>query len=50
MNNKIIIACAGAGKTHRIVNEAIESGEKTLIITYTINNQKEIYEKYKQLG
>lgn len=50
MNNKIVIACAGAGKTHRIVNEAIESGEKTLIITYTINNQKEIYEKYKQLG
>ncbi|MFS8291567.1 UvrD-helicase domain-containing protein [Enterobacter hormaechei] len=50
MNNKIVIACAGAGKTHRIVNEAIESGEKTLIITYTISNQQEIYEKYKQLG
>ncbi|MBD2791588.1 UvrD-helicase domain-containing protein [Xenorhabdus sp. 42] len=53
MSNKLIIACAGAGKTHRIVSEAINSvkeGEKILIVTYTINNQKEIYEKYKLLG
>ncbi|WP_237388345.1 UvrD-helicase domain-containing protein [Xenorhabdus sp. Sc-CR9] len=53
MSNKLIIACAGAGKTHRIVSEAINSvkeGEKILIVTYTINNQEEIYEKYKLLG
>lgn len=51
--NKLISACAGAGKTHRIVSEAIQAidkGERILIITYTINNQKEIYEKYKSLG
>ena len=42
--NKLISACAGAGKTHRIVSEAIQAidkGERILIITYTINNQKE---------
>lgn len=50
--SKLILASAGAGKTHRIVTESIghiESGGKILVITYTENNQDEIANKFKQL-
>ncbi|MDP8238930.1 MAG: UvrD-helicase domain-containing protein [Candidatus Hatepunaea meridiana] len=53
MIRKLIIACAGAGKTHRIVEEAIQninSGSKVLTVTYTENNQAEITKMFKQLG
>ena len=53
MTKKLIIASAGAGKTHRLVTECIdqnELGHKTLIITYTNSNQIEISQKYKELG
>jgi len=45
LTNKLVLASAGAGKTERIVTEALsrcEAGESVLIVTYTENNQKEI--------
>ncbi|MDV6315931.1 UvrD-helicase domain-containing protein [Idiomarina sp. HP20-50] len=53
MTKKLFIACAGAGKTTRIVEESIaltEAGTKVLIITYTRSNQRELLEKFKELG
>ena len=52
MTKKLVLASAGAGKTYRIVSEAIQStdaGHKVLVITYTENNQAEIIKKYKEL-
>lgn len=45
MTSKLLIAAAGAGKSERIANEALEratSGGKVLLLTYTINNQFEL--------
>lgn len=53
MTRELIIASAGAGKTYRIVEDAIlkiNSGSKVLVVTYTENNQAEIVKKFKQLG
>ena len=53
MIKKLLIACAGAGKTTRIIKEAIEltnSGIKVLIITYTTNNQTELINKFQELN
>lgn len=53
MTKKLFIACAGAGKTTRIVNEAIDltnNGKKVLIITYTRSNQHELNKKFDELG
>lgn len=53
MTKKLILASAGAGKTHRIVSESvnhIDSGKKVLVVTYTENNQTELLNKYKELG
>ncbi len=53
MIRKLIIASAGAGKTYRIVEDAIkniDSGRKVLAVTYTENNQAEIIKTFKQLG
>lgn len=53
MTKKLFIACAGAGKTTRIVKESIaltEAGIKVLIITYTRSNQNELLEKFEELG
>lgn len=47
-----MIACAGAGKTTKIVNESIQLtniGKKVLIITYTNSNQKELVQKFVEL-
>lgn len=47
-NKKLIIACAGAGKSTTIAQGALErasKGQRVLIVTYTINNQKEIQKK-----
>ena len=42
--NKLMMACAGAGKTEFIVKQAlnVKSDEKVLITTYTNNNEDEI--------
>lgn len=53
MSNKLIIASAGAGKTHRIAEQSVEmanNGQKVLIVTYTESNQSEILSKCKSLG
>ena len=41
--NKVLVAVAGAGKTHRISQEvsAIEPQDRVLILTYTVRNQVE---------
>lgn len=46
LNNKVIIAAAGSGKTTYIVNEALKNApKKTLIVTYTNKNREEIEKK-----
>ena len=53
MTKNLFIACAGAGKTTRIVNEAIQltnQGLKVLVITYTRSNQNELVHKFSELG
>ena len=43
MNNKLIIAAAGSGKTTYLINEAMKfKDEKVLITTYTEANEEEI--------
>ena len=45
--NLIVNAVAGAGKTQRIVSESLASPEKkTLIVTYTNNNEAEIKSRF----
>lgn len=41
--NKVLVAVAGAGKTHRIANEIAESRcrDRILVLTYTVRNQLE---------
>lgn len=53
MTKKLFIACAGAGKTTRIVKESIaltDKGIKVLVVTYTRSNQNELYKKFDELG
>lgn len=45
MENKLIIAGAGTGKTKYLIDRALTLNEKVLITTYTINCKKEIIEK-----
>ena len=45
--DKIIIACAGSGKTTRLVNEALENRERRIaMVTYTNNNVRGINKKF----
>ena len=49
----MLIASAGAGKTHRIAEECCQladDNKRVLVVTYTENNQKEIISKYKNMG
>ena len=45
MNNKLLLAGAGTGKTTYIVNEALKSNERILITTYTLKCRDEIKNK-----
>lgn len=45
-NNRVIIASAGSGKTTMIVNEAVDTDRKILILTYTNDNLEEIRKKF----
>jgi DNA helicase-2/ATP-dependent DNA helicase PcrA len=48
MNNKLIIATAGAGKTTHLINEAKKIKDKNVLITtYTEANEQEIRKKFK---
>lgn len=49
--NRVIIACAGSGKTTRLVNEALVNRERRIaIITYTTNNTREIIKRFGELN
>jgi DNA helicase-2/ATP-dependent DNA helicase PcrA len=53
LTKELFVACAGAGKTTKIVKAAIEltnNGSKVLIITYTRSNQNELANKFAELG
>ncbi len=50
MNNKLLIASAGAGKTTHFVKEALSCKEKVLITTFTEENKKEIRKKFFELN
>lgn len=45
MNNKLLLAGAGTGKTTYIINEALKNEERILITTYTIKCKAEIKSK-----
>ncbi|MCC6508082.1 MAG: UvrD-helicase domain-containing protein [Pirellulaceae bacterium] len=49
--NKVIFACAGSGKTTRLVTEAIASRDRRIaIVTYTNNNTREIANRFGELN
>lgn len=50
MDNKLVIAAAGSGKTTFLVNEALKQTEKVLITTYTQANEAEIIKKIVKLN
>ncbi|WP_144558645.1 UvrD-helicase domain-containing protein [Shouchella miscanthi] len=50
MENTLLIASAGAGKTTHIVREAIDCTESVLITTFTEENEKEIKNKFFELN
>ncbi|MBY0124403.1 UvrD-helicase domain-containing protein [Bacillus sp. S/N-304-OC-R1] len=52
LNNTVLIAAAGSGKTSDLVKRAIDSsGQRILITTFTIDNTEEIRNKfYSELG
>ena len=50
-DNRLIIAAAGAGKTTFLVKEALKCQDRVLITTFTIENEKEIRNKFvKECG
>lgn len=49
--NKLIVACAGSGKTTRLVQSALnEKDEKILITTFTEANESEIRKKFIEIN
>ncbi len=50
MDDEIIIASAGSGKTTMMVDEAIKNKDKILILTYTRDNLSEIKDKFIRLN
>lgn len=50
-NDKLYIACAGAGKTTKIVNDALEiKDKKILITTFTNENEENIKKKFYEIN
>lgn len=51
VNNRVIIACAGSGKTTRLVTEALRAADRRIaIVTYTNNNVREITKRFCELN
>ena len=51
MNNRLIIAAAGSGKTTYLVNKALEiKNQRVLITTFTEANEREIYKKFIEIN
>ena len=49
--NKVIIACAGSGKTTRLVKESLVNRDRRIaIVTYTNNNTREIIKRFGELN
>lgn len=49
VENRVIVACAGSGKTTRLVDQALANGDRRIaVITYTNNNAREIITKFGQ--
>src|SRR5688572_9274856 len=49
--NKVIIACAGSGKTTRLVSEALVSRDRRIaFVTYTNNNTREIIRRFGEVN
>ncbi len=49
--NRVIIACAGSGKTTQLVTEALASRDRRIaIVTYTNNNTREISNRFGELN
>lgn len=46
MENKVIIAAAGAGKTTYLVKESLKQHSNVLITTFTDDNEEEIHRKF----
>ncbi|CDE72998.1 superfamily I DNA and RNA helicases [Acidaminococcus sp. CAG:917] len=50
MKNKFIIACAGSGKTTKIVKDSLQSSDSILITTFTDENCDEIRRKFYKIN
>lgn len=49
--NRVIIACAGSGKTTRLITEALSDRNRRIaIVTYTNNNRREIGKRFAELN
>jgi DNA helicase-2/ATP-dependent DNA helicase PcrA len=49
--NRVIVACAGSGKTTRLVGESLASRDRRIaIVTYTNNNIREIIKRFGELN
>jgi len=49
--NRVIIACAGSGKTTRLVTEALANRDRRIaFVTYTNNNFREIIKRFSELN
>lgn len=52
MGNELWIAGAGSGKTHKIIQDAIEvieAGGRVLVVTYTTSNQAELRSRFVEV-
>ena len=48
-DNRIVIACAGSGKTRRLVEESLKRRDRRIaILTYTNNNVREIIKRFDE--
>ena len=50
MENKVIIAAAGAGKTTYLVDESLKQQSNVLITTFTDDNEAEIHKKFVSIN
>lgn len=48
LNNRFILACAGAGKTTILVDEALKFNKRILLTTFTVENTNKIIEKIQE--
>lgn len=49
-SGKLVLACAGSGKTTSIVNECLQDNRNKIIVTYTIDNFESIKKKFIEIN